>query len=307
MNWNRRCAERFTTRYGPWALVAGASEGLGAAFADALAACGLNLVLVARRKSVLRTVAGKLEHVYHVSVRCVVADLAVAEARQTVSDTCNDIDLGLIVYNAAYAPVGCFERAELGAVHQAVAVNVVGPLDLLHALLPGLKARTRAGVVLMSSLAGDQGAPRIATYAATKAFTTALAHGLWHELRPDGVDVTACVAGAVRTPGYTQAARTAGPRKGRTFQESREPREGREAPGTLDAPAVVRTALKALDRKPVVVPGSTNKIARFFMRRLLPVRAAVSIMAASTRNVGAGPTPENGPAQQKTGKEYTGG
>ena len=127
-------------------------------------------------------------------------------------------------------------------------------------------ARGRGGVVLMSSLAGYTGAPHVATYAASKAFNRVLAQGLWYELKKKNVDVLVCCAGATRTPGYAQAADT-------------------DAPGTLDPDQVAETALRALGRGPVVIPGLVNRVADVFLNRLLPRRAAINIMGASTADL----------------------
>ena len=116
----------------------------------------------------------------------------------------------------------------------------------------------------MSSLAGSQGSPNISTYAATKSFSAILAEGLWKELGPHGVDVLACCAGAILTPGYQQA-------------EGDKP-----APGTLEAHDVAERTLDALGKGPIVIPGATNKVGRFVMTRLLSRRAAITIMSKNT-------------------------
>ena len=151
------------------------------------------------------------------------------------------VEIGLLVYDAAFAPIGPFADADADDLARAVAVNVRSPLLLTKALTAPMIERGRGGVVLMSSLAGGQGGPHLATYAATKAFTTVLAEGLWWELRPRGVDVLVCSAGAIATPGY-QAASGAKP-----------------APGTLPPEAVAEAALKALGRRPVVIPGGDEQ------------------------------------------------
>ena len=146
---------------------------------------------------------------------------------------------------------------------RVVDVNVRAPVALLRTFLPPMTERGRGAVVLMTSLAGNQGTPRIAAYAASKAFTRVLAESLWYELKDRGIDVVACCAGAVRTPGYAMAA-------------------GKDAPGTLDPEKVVEQTLRALGHGPVVIPGFINRAATVFMSRLLPRRTAIAIMAGST-------------------------
>ncbi|OFW59194.1 MAG: short-chain dehydrogenase, partial [Actinobacteria bacterium RBG_16_64_13] len=189
-------------RYGAWALVAGASEGLGAAWSRALARRGLNLVLVARRGALLDELAEDLRHAFGVEVRCCDGDLAEPGFLKALEQACSSLEVGLVVYNATRAPVGDFVGTTAEDLMRVVDVNMRAPVVLLRALLPVMVARGRGAVVLMTSLAGNQGAPRITAYSASKAFTRVLAEGLWREVGPLGIDVVACCAGAVRTPGY---------------------------------------------------------------------------------------------------------
>ncbi len=256
-------AARFGERYGPYALVAGGSIGLGAAFAEAIARRGVNLVLVARNGARLEETAARLREAHRVEVVAVAADMADWDGvKARVSAL--DVEIGLLVYDAAYAPIGLFADATEQDLAQAVAVNVNAPLLLTRTLIAPMIERGRGGVVLMSSLAGGQGSPNLATYAATKSFNVILAEGLWKELKPRGIDVLACVAGAISTPGYEAA-------------ESAKP-----VPGTMTPEVVAETALKALGRGPVVVPGATNKVGRFVMTRLLSRKGAIGIMARNT-------------------------
>lgn len=254
----------FASKYGPWAVVAGASEGLGAAFAAALAARGLNLLLLARRADVLAGVAERLRASSGIEVRAQACDLASSDLPATLAALTADIEVGLAVYNAAHAPVGDLVSRPMEDLLRVVDVNVRGPLITARTLAPKMVARGRGGIVLMSSLAGLQGAPRIAAYAASKAFNIVLAESLWSELRPHGVDVVVACAGAIRTPGY---ARTV----------------SKDVPGTLEAAVVAEAALNALGHGPVVAPGAVNTLARFAMSRLLPRRAAIGIMGRSTK------------------------
>jgi Short-chain dehydrogenases of various substrate specificities len=168
------------------------------------------------------------------------------------------------VYDAAYAPIGRFDDVTDEQLARAAAVNVRAPLLLTKLLSAPMIARGRGGIVLMSSLAGSQGSPNIAAYAATKAFNAILAEGLWKELKPRGVDVIACMAGAILTPGYQQA-------------EGSKP-----APGTLAPEVVAERTLNALGRGPIVIPGAVNKLGRFVLTRLLSRRAAIAIMSKNT-------------------------
>jgi short-subunit dehydrogenase len=256
-------AAQFQDTYGPYALVAGGSVGLGAAFAEAIARRGVNLVVIARNEDRLKATAARIATTYGVDVIPLAADIADwDDVKRRVGAL--DVEIGLLVYDAAFAPIGRFEDTSEDDLALAVAVNVRAPLLLTRSLVAPMIERGRGGVVLMSSLAGAQGSPNLAAYAATKSFNAILAEGLWRELRPRGVDVLACVAGAIRTPGY-EAAEKAKP-----------------APGTLDACTVAERTLNALGRGPIVVPGATNKLGRCVMTRLLPRRAAVAIMARNT-------------------------
>ena len=209
---------RDLARYGPWALVAGASEGIGAAFATALiAAAGLNVVLVARRREPLAALAASL-HGRRRSARSARSrpTSAPTRASRRSSTRPSDLEIGLVVANAAYAPIGSFLDIDLARLRQAIDLNCAAPLRLARHYLPAMAQRGRGGFVIMSSLAGQQGSPGITTYAATKAFGAVLAEGLWAEMRPHGVDVLACAPGAVETPGLAAS-------------------KSRRAPGTVDA------------------------------------------------------------------------
>ncbi|HEY4226674.1 MAG TPA: SDR family NAD(P)-dependent oxidoreductase [Pseudolysinimonas sp.] len=254
---------RFKEKYGPYALIAGGSYGLGAAFAEAIARRGVNIVLLARHEDRLNATAARLRESYDIDVVALVADMADFDAvKQRVGDL--EVPIGLLVYDAASAPIGRFEDVTEDQLDQAAAVNVRAPLLLAKLLSAPMIARGRGGILLMSSLAGSQGSPNIAAYAATKAFNTVLAEGLWSELKPRGVDVLACVAGAILTPGYQEA-------------ESAKP-----APGTMRANDVAEQALNALGKGPIVVPGAVNRLGRFVLTRLLSRRAAIAIMSKNT-------------------------
>ena len=259
-------ANRLSERYGAWALVAGASEGLGAAFAGALAGRGMNLLLIARRRDLLNEVAEDCRRRFGVETFCLDADIAAPDFAERLLSAVSGLEVGIAVYNAAYAPVGDFADADPADISRVIDVNVRGPARLLRALLPAMVERGRGAAILMSSLAGNCGTPGIAAYAASKAFNRVLAESLWRELKSRGIDVVACCAGAIRTPGYAQAS-------------------AKDAPGTVDPEFVAERALRALGGGPVVFPGFVNALAAWVMSRLLPRRAAIGIMAGSTKGL----------------------
>jgi len=256
-------AERFKEKYGPYALVAGGSYGLGAAFAEAIARRGVNLVLIARQEECLKATASRLNETYGIDVISLAMDMAdFDDVKRRIGAL--DVSIGLLVYDAAFAPIGRFEDTSEDHLALAAAVNVRAPLLLTKLLSASMIQKRRGGIVLMSSLAGAQGSPNLAAYAATKSFNAILAEGLWKELKPHGIDVLACCAGAILTPGY------------------QETEKAKPAPGTLEAHEVAERTLNALGRGPVFIPGATNKVGHFVLTRLLPRRAAIGIMAKNT-------------------------
>ena len=253
----------FKEKYGPYALVAGGSDGLGFAYAEAIAKRGLNLVLIARQEERLKAAAARLKDTYKIDVIAIAADMADFENVKNRMGAL-DVSIGLLVYNAAYAPIGLFENTAEDRLALAAAVNVKAPLLLTKLLSGPMIQQKRGGIVLMSSLAGGQGSPNLATYAATKSFNAVLAEGLWKELKPHGIDVIACCAGAILTPGYQQA------------------EKAKPAPGTMEASEVAEQTLNALGRSPIVIPGLTNKIGRFLLTRILSRKAAINLMSKNT-------------------------
>lgn len=259
--------DAFRSRYGPWALVAGASVGLGAEFARQLAARGLNLVLIARRSALLDACARRLAGEFGVETRTLAIDLASPELAPAVREKTNDIEVGLLVYNAALSILGLHLEQNLDDQLKAIDVNCRGPLVLIHEFAKPMAVRGRGGVILMSSIAGLQGSPLIANYAATKAYNLVLGEALWDELRGRGVDVLAFCAGATRTPNYVQSQ----PRKTNVFSAPMEPEP------------VVTEALAALGTGPSAIAGRRNRLAAWIMTRLLPRRGAVRTMGKTMR------------------------
>jgi uncharacterized protein len=195
----------FADRYGPWALVAGASEGLGAALADGCASRGCNVLLVARRQALLEETATKLRDAYGVETGTLVADLGRVDIGDVIASTTRDLEVGLFVYNAAFAPQGRFVDVPLEHHIRGVAMNVTTPTVLAHLLGKRMAERGRGGIVLVSSGAANAGMKVFTTYAAGKAYELILGEGLWDELRERGVDAMAYVVGATATPTFTKS------------------------------------------------------------------------------------------------------
>lgn len=253
----------FAPTYGPWAVVAGGSEGLGAAFADEIARRGVNLLLVARRPEPLEQAAARLRRERAVEVRTVAADLSDLAAVDQVEQAAQGLDVGLFVANAALAPSGRFTECTQAEIAGAIDLNCRASALLAHRFVPPMAERGRGGVILVSSLAGMQGVPALAAYSATKAFLITLGEALWAELRHAGVDVVTACPGAVSTPGYQQAA-------------------SRPAPGTTTPAMVAVTALGSLGRGFRVVPGRLNRVSAFTLQRLAPRRAAIAIFGKAS-------------------------
>lgn len=189
--------EGYAQKYGPWAIVAGASDGTGAAFAEQLADRGVNLVLVARRQALLDELAARLP----TESRVVVLDLSIPDAGQRLAGATADLDVGLLVYNAGADAHGTpFLTQPIDDLRALVRRNCLTVLDACYDVGTRLVARGRGGVILVTSGAAWCGGANIAAYGGTKAFDLVLAEALWAEWGPQGVDVLALVLGATDTP-----------------------------------------------------------------------------------------------------------
>jgi len=215
------------------------------------------------------TLAGELRSTYGIRVEVLAADMGHPDGIDRLVEATADREVGFVVANAAYVPIGAFADIEPDDLDLAIAVNCRSTLQLARRFLPAMAERGRGGMVVMASMAGLQGTPVLATYAATKAFDLVLAEGLWHEFSQHGVHVIGSAAGAIADPNLAKV-------------------KTKKAPGTLSPEAVVAETLAALGSGPRVVPGRTNKFASVLMSRLLPRRAAVRIMARNTKDLRAG-------------------
>jgi len=225
-------------RYGGWALITGASSGIGAEFARAAAREGMACVLTARRGERLRALAAELTAAHGVATRVVEADLsAVADCARLV-DAVADLDVAVLIANAGAGVAGRFAAADPDRLAAMVALNCTAPVVLIGRLLPRLRARGRGAIIVTGSTAAHQPLPFQAVYGATKAFDLSLGEALWGEVLGSGVDVLVLSPGPVESEFAAVA--------GSVLPES-------------DTPAhVVGVALNALGQQPSVIPGWFN-------------------------------------------------
>ncbi len=194
-----------TAKYGPWAVIAGGSEGVGASFAHQLADAGIHLVLIARTPGKLETTAEEVR-AKGVEVRVLELDLLDPDALKTIRSVTDELDVGLVIFNAGANSYGHeFVTSDLDRMHGVIDLNITAQLALTHHFGALLKQRGRGGILLVGSLAGYLGQAQISVYSAVKAFSRVFAEGLWLEMREYGVDVLELVLGVTRTPAMERA------------------------------------------------------------------------------------------------------
>ncbi len=196
----------FLKRYGPRALILGGSEGIGASFAEILAAKGLGVTLAARSKGPLEETAAKIRAAYKVDVRTLALDLTGPDVAKAADEILAGGEYGLVVYNAgATHGVGLFLDQPVENALNLVRLNCDGPLIFAHRFLTPMRARKRGGFIVLSSMSAMSGAGYVATYSGVKSFEINLAEGLNWELKKHGVDVLCAVAGLTDTPAMARS------------------------------------------------------------------------------------------------------
>jgi uncharacterized protein len=201
------------TKYGPWALIIGGSEGVGAAFAQKLAADGFKLVLVARKLDPLRQLASELT-TRGTEVRIASVDLSKHDALDRVREVTDDIDVGMLIYVAgANNTRGNFVELDPAIYRSVIAINVIGQSEFARHYGALMRGRGRGGIILTGSLSGYMGSPSLAAYTGAKAFSRVFTEALWAECAPMGIDVLHLNVGFTATPamerlGYNLSAAT---------------------------------------------------------------------------------------------------
>jgi len=233
-------------KYGPTALVTGASAGIGRAFAEILAGRGFNLVLASRRATELTALAHQLEV-------------------KQILDATSTLDIGLVVSNAGYGLKGDHAGHKPAELSAMLMVNCNTPMLLANGFTPRLRARGKGGIIFTSSVEALLGMPYSAAYSATKGFVNRLGEALWAELTPDGIDVLTLCPGATAT----DALRRAG-------------MDPATMPNVMSPEDVARLALENIANGPVYLP-SAHYQAMFKQLLAMPTRDALTAMAAGMK------------------------
>jgi len=244
-----RIMKNFAQQFGPWAVITGASSGMGSEFARRLAANGLNVVLVARREDRLRQLARELEQRYAIQARVVMVDLSREDFLVPIRQATADIEVGLLVNNAGFATSGDLLDNDLDTELRMFHVNARAPFILTHHFGRLMRKERKGGILFVSSTVAFSGVPGWSHYAATKAFDLTLSDGIAHELRRDGVSVLTVIPGPTQTEFWQVTGGT--PLLALTPQQ------------------VVQAALKNLGKRSTTVVGWLNKVI-VFSTRLAP-------------------------------------
>lgn len=239
---------------GSWAVITGASSGLGVEYAERLAREGANVLLVARRQGHLDEVAGRVRARYGVLAETFPVDLTDPAGRAALIARLAALDVSHLVNNAGFGTMGRFHETDPGRMGQEMELNTVALTELTRAVVPGMVARGSGAVVQVASTAAFQPIPTMAVYAATKAYVMRLGIALWEELHETGVRVVVICPGPTETEFFATAGNDSVMRLRRT------------------PPQVVDTTMRALQaHRPIVVDGWANA-AMAFATRFAPVR-----------------------------------
>ncbi|MFY9328968.1 MAG: SDR family NAD(P)-dependent oxidoreductase [Georgfuchsia sp.] len=192
----------FKEHYGPWCVIAGGSDGIGAAFAHEVAARGINLILIARKAGNLDELSAQLRIAHpDVEVRTLSQDLGREDAIGRIKEVAADVEVGCLIYNVGAEPnYGDFLDHDWDMLRGRLQRNFLVKAALVHHFGRQMRARKRGGMILMGSVSGFSGSPGFALYASSKAFTHNLSEGLWYEFKKDNVHLLCPIVGATNTP-----------------------------------------------------------------------------------------------------------
>nr|WP_299344699.1 SDR family oxidoreductase [Allomuricauda sp.] len=240
MRFSNHLKQKLLDKYGPWALVTGASSGIGMELSKRLAEAGFNVVLHGRNPKALNQLSSELEDQWGIVTDTIIADISSTSSVAKLIDSLGDLPIGLFVASAGFGTSGEFVQGDVESEIKMLQVNNLALMMLTHHFARRFAQRSSGGIVLMSSIVGFQGVPNAAHYAATKAYVQSLGEGLHYELKPYGVDVLAAAPGPVAS-GFGQTANM-------------------QMANALRPEDVALPILKALGRKSTVFPGRLTKI-----------------------------------------------
>ncbi len=258
----------FNVRYGPWALVTGASRGIGAEFARQCAQKGLNLILVATNKTLLNDQKEFLEREFGVKAMAIALDLAREDILDVLIPLTQNHEIGMLVCNAAISTVSPFIEQTQDELLRQFYLNARAPLLLTRYYGRLMAQRNRGGMILLSSASAMSGTAYVANYAGTKAYNLILGESLWYELKARGVDVLGFMPGCTRTPGFDQ----------------HNPDTGAFVP-VMGVEETVRQALSSLGKRPSRIAGGLNRMMYFLLGRLFSRRQAVIMVSKSMKKI----------------------
>ena len=248
----------FVKKYGQYALITGASSGIGREFAYRLAEKGLHLILTARRKDRLLSIAEDIHKKYSTDVRIAVSDLAREDFIKPIRRAAAGLEIGLLVNNAGYGLAGPFFNNKQTGERDMIHVNCLAPTVLAHEFGKPMMERKRGGIIFVSSVLGYMSTPFMSNYAATKSYNLMIGEALWYELKPSGVDVL------VVAPGTTET----------EFASVNKIKSTNAMPPS----DVVSCALKNMGKKPACIPGMKNHLIAGIMK-FFPGKLRIRLVA----------------------------
>lgn len=259
---------RLKDKYGSWACVAGAGEGLGKAFSEGLAKRGFNLILIDQKKKLLISTKRDIETRHQIEVIPLHLDLIDKRSVKPILETIEKHQCRFLIYNAAYGPVKAFLSNTAEEIDRYLNVNIGTQIHLIHQFVNTFQKQS-AGVLMVSSLAGFRGTQFVIPYSATKSFIWNMAEGLYYEFRNSKIDFSVCIPGMTDTPNF----------------RSTKPKLTPFAPKARDPYLVADEALKRFGKKLFILPGLSNKLAHFLLNRILPRKLASSIHNATMKKM----------------------
>jgi len=260
---------KFCEQYGDWALISGAADGLGAEYARQIAKRNINLVFIDLQTENLMKIKQEWQETFHIHVIDIGVDLSADNMMSTIISATKDLEINLLVNVASQSNIGNFLDFDLKTQQNVILVNCTAMMMLVHHFGSLMRKRKKGGIILMSSFSSLQGAPFVAHYAATKAYTVVLAESLWYELKPENVHVLGVIAGQLDTP----------------KSASRNPDYKKYKPPIQQVSAVVKEALNRLGKTPSLISGFKNKFNAFFFTNLFSKEKRIQMTGESIKKM----------------------